>query len=144
MKLFCKNTAGGLVPMYDSDYEEKRKLKIGKVYQVEIRVARNYQFLKKYFALINCAWEYQSEQIQAAFHGNKEVFRKSLEVTAGFCERIFNCKLNSWVDVPKSVSFGAMSAEEFSDLYERVKDVLWAAFLKGITREEFEENLANF
>lgn len=144
MKIFCKNTAGGLVPLYDSDYEEKRRLKIGKVYQVEVKEARNPKFHRKYFALINCAWEYQNEQIQAAFRGNKEVFRKSLEVTAGFCERIFNLKLNSWVDVPKSISFGSMSAEEFNNLYERVKDVLWAAFLKGVTKEEFEENLSNF
>lgn len=144
MKLKLKNTASGLIPLYDEDFEEKRKLKIGKDYLAEVKLARNLKFHRKYFALINCAWEYQNEQIQAAFRGKKDIFRKSLEVTAGHCERIFNCKLNSWVDVPKSISFESMSEEEFSDLYERVKDVLWAAFLKGVTREEFEENLANF
>ena len=30
MEIYCRNTASGLVPLYDSDYDEKRKLKIGK------------------------------------------------------------------------------------------------------------------
>lgn len=144
MKLFVKNTASGLIPMYDADYEEKRKLKIGKVYSVEVKEARNYQFLKKYFALINCAWEYQNEKMRAFFHEDKDLFRKTLEVQAGWCEKVYNLGLRSWVEIPKSISFGAMKAEEFENLYERVKDVLWAVFLKGVTKEEFEENLMNF
>jgi hypothetical protein len=58
MKLFLQNTTHGLIPCYDADYDEKKKLKAGKVYKVEIKLARNYDFHKKYFALINCAWEY--------------------------------------------------------------------------------------
>lgn len=144
MRLFCKNTAGGLIPMYDSDYEEKRKLKVGKEYQVEIKEARNLKFHRKYFALINCAWEYQNEQIRAFFHESKEVFRKTVEVQAGWCEKVYNLSLRSWTEVPKSISFGSMSADEFNDLYERVKDVLWSVFLKNVSKEEFENNLINF
>ena len=29
MKIYCQVTAQGLVPMYDSDYDEKQRLKVG-------------------------------------------------------------------------------------------------------------------
>lgn len=40
------NTASGLRPCYDSDYDEKKKLKLGKIYKAKITLARNYDFLK--------------------------------------------------------------------------------------------------
>ena len=43
------NTASGLRPCYDSDYDEKKKLKLGKIYKAKITLARNYDNLKKYF-----------------------------------------------------------------------------------------------
>ena len=53
MKFQALNTATGLKPLYDEDYEEKRKLKLGTIYNVEVKEVRNYQFLKKYHALID-------------------------------------------------------------------------------------------
>ena len=43
MKLLLLNTTSGLKPMYDEDYEEKQKLKIGEVYQATIKTVRNYE-----------------------------------------------------------------------------------------------------
>jgi hypothetical protein len=57
----------GLVPINDVSYDEKKKLKIGQVYEVIIKLVRNYEFHKKYFALINCAWEYLPEHKQEFF-----------------------------------------------------------------------------
>ena len=37
MILLLKNTVEGLKPLYDDDYEEKRKLKIGEVYKADIK-----------------------------------------------------------------------------------------------------------
>ena len=58
MKLLLKNTASGLVPIYDDDFDEKKKLKIGQVYEVSIKLVRNYEFHKKYFALIRICIEF--------------------------------------------------------------------------------------
>lgn len=52
MKLYLLNTREGLKPMYDEDYDEKKKLKIGEVYEAEIRQPRNLRFHRKYFALL--------------------------------------------------------------------------------------------
>ena len=49
MKIYLLNTASGLRPMDDNDYEAKQKLKIGEVYKAEIKKVRNYNFHKKIF-----------------------------------------------------------------------------------------------
>lgn len=55
MKLQLLNTTRGLVPLYDEDFEEKKKLKLGTEYTAEIKVSRNSKFHRKYFALLNAA-----------------------------------------------------------------------------------------
>lgn len=144
MKLFCTNTSRGLIPNYDSDFDEKKKLKIGETYSVEIKKPRNIQFHRLYFALINCAWEYQNEGRQKFFKNNIEIFRKTVEIAAGHCEVVYSIKLSDWVEVPKSISFTSMDELEFKELYSRIKDVLFATFLTHISQKEFDENLVNF
>ena len=144
MKLLCKNEMFGLVPMFDEDYNQKRKLKFGEVYTCEIKKARNYQFHKLYFALINLAWEYQNEKTQTFFKNDITNFRKAVEISAGHCDTAFNIKLKCWTDIPKSIAFDKMDEFEFKVLYDRVKDVLFLVFLKDISQEEFERNLINF
>lgn len=144
MELFLKNTSSGLIPMTDFDYDQKRTLKIGDVYKCKITKARNYQFHKLYFSLIACSWEYLNEATQNHYKNNIEQYRKSVEVSAGHCDNVFNIKLKAWVDIPKSISFEKLDEIAFKELYERVKDVIFLVFLKHISQEEFERNLINF
>lgn len=143
MELLLMNTAQGLKPMYDEDYEEKKKLKIGQLYKAKVTVPRNIQFHRKYFAMISCAWDLLTER-QREFFGTKESFRKTLQVAAGHCERVFNLELRAWVEVPKSIAFDKMSGDEFEELYRDVREVLLTVFLKHITIEQFEETLINY
>lgn len=144
MKLFLLNTSQGLKPCYDKDYEEKKKLKIGETYVAEIKKARNIQFHRKYFSLINLAWEYQNEKVVDLYHGSIDHFRKSVEVCAGWCETIYSIPRKELIEIPKSISFDKMDEFEFRDLYDRVKDVLFKYFLKNVSEEEFMKNLVNF
>lgn len=143
MKIRLLNTARGLMPCYDDDFDEKKKLKIGAEYMAEIKLVRNPMFHRKFFALINCAWEYLPERQTKGFR-SKENFRNYLTVAAGFNDVFFSPKLREWVEIPKSIAFDKMDEAEFSELYERVKDVLFEVFLKNISIEEFEANLINF
>ena len=143
MKLIVVNTPRGLIPCGDDDYEEKKKLKIGQAYTVEVRVARNVDFHRKYFALIAYAWEYLNEKELATFK-TKDNFRKYLEISAGHCEVIFHPRLQEFVEIPKSISFGSMDNAEFSDLYQRVKDVVFSIIGNRVTQEEFERILIGF
>lgn len=144
MKINLLNTISGLKPLCDEDYEEKKKLKIGEVYEATIKRPRNLSFHRKYFALINCAWEYQGEKLTEHFRNNVELFRKTIEVAAGWCDKVYSIERREWIEVPKSIAFDKMDNSEFTELYERVKDVLFKYFLKGISVEEFEKNLIAF
>lgn len=144
MELNLLNTSSGLIPCDDADCEAKLKLKVGQIYKATIKLNRNYRLHCKYFALINCAWAFQNERQTAFFHESVEVFRKTVEIAAGHCERVYSIERKEWVDIPKSVAFDKMDEAEFRDLYERVKDVLFSYFLKGITEEEFVKALINF
>lgn len=137
------NTAQGLKPMYDEDFDEKKRLKIGQVYRAKVTVPRNLGLHRKYWSLINCAWDLLTER-QREFFGNKDSFRKTLQVAAGYCERVFHLGLREWVEVPKSIAFDKMKGDEFEALYKGVRDVLFKVFLKHITLEQFEDVLMNY
>lgn len=141
MKIDLVCTANGFIVASDEDYDKKRKLKIGKVYSVDIKQHRNYELHKKYFALINCAWEYLPEHKQEFFK-TSEVFRKTIEVVAGHCVKWYSPILNDFVDIPESISFEKMDNAAFQDLYSRVLDVIIATI--QVDKEEFERNLINF
>ena len=143
MKLLVVNTLRGLVPLGDDDYEEKKKLKLGQTYSVEIRVVRNVDFHRKYFALIAYAWEFLNELETARFK-SKDNFRKYLEMAAGHCDVIFHPRLQEFVEIPKSISFGKMDNTAFSELYERVKDVIFSIIGNRVSQDEFERLLIDF
>lgn len=143
MKLIVLNTPRGLVPLDDNDYDEKRKLRLGQTYSVEIKVPRNVDFHRKYFALISYAWEFLNEDEEKRFR-TKENFRKYLEIAAGHSETFYHPVLEDYVEMPKSISFGSMDNAEFSDLYERIKDVIFCLIGDRVTQEDFERLLLDF
>ena len=143
MKLLVINTPRGLVPLGDDDYEQKRKLKLGETYSVEVKVVRNVDFHRKYFALIAYAWEFLDERETEKFK-DKDNFRKYLEIAAGHCEVIFHPRLQEFVEIPKSIAFAKMDNTAFSGLYGRVKDVIFSIIGDRVTQEEFERLLNDF
>lgn len=143
MKLNLLCTSRGLIPCYDEDYDEKKKLKNGEQYVADIKLVRNVSFHRLFFALVNTSWEYLPERLVNHFK-NKENFRKYLIGAAGFTQPYFHPHLKEWLEIPKSISFESMDEAEFRDLYERVKDVVFLIIGKYVTREDFERNLANF
>lgn len=143
MKLRLLNTPLGLKPLYDEDLDEKKKLKLGEVYQADIRLVRNLAFHKKSFALLNLAWAYLPERTQNGFR-SIDGFRAYITVAAGYYEVYFNPRLKEFVEVPKSWAFDSMDNAEFTEFYDKVKDVIWGIIGKWVTPEEFERNLINF
>lgn len=143
MKLNCINTASGLVPIDDASYDEKKRLRVGETYECDVKLMRNYRFLKKAHALVNAAWALLGEAKQAAWR-SREGFRAYLTVTAGFYDVYFNPRLCQFVETPKSWSFDRMEENEFADLYERMKDVIYGILGDSVTPEQFERVLSNF
>ena len=143
MKLMMVNTPRGLVPYGDDDYEEKKKLKVGETYSVDVKVIRNLNFHRKYFALISYAWEFLNERETATFK-TKENFRKYLEISAGHCDVIFHPRLQEFVEIPKSISFSSMDNASFSELYIGVKDVIFSIIGSRTNEQELERFVFDF
>ena len=143
MKLQVICTANGLVPLGDDSYDEKRKLRVGQVYECDVKVVRSYPFLKKAFALLNAAWSLMTERQQAGWR-SREGFRNYLTVAAGHYDTYYNQRLQAFVEMPRSWSFDKMDEAEFSGLYERMKDVIFAVLGDRINEDIFNKVLANF
>lgn len=143
MKLNLLCTQQGLVPMYDEDYDLKKRLKIGQSYVADVKVARNVGFHRKYWALLNAAWSLLPERTSNGFR-SLEGFRSYVIVAAGFYELYFNPRLKEFVEVPRSISFEKMDEVEFSELYDRSKDVIWSIIGRYVSEDDFERCLINF
>ena len=143
MKLRLLNTTQGLIPLYDEDYDEKKRLKVGETYEAEIRLKRNVRLHNKFFSLLNIAWEYLPGETQDGFR-SKDGFRQYVTVAAGYYDTYFNPRLNEFVEVPKSIAFDNMDNAEFTQLYESVKAVIWRMIGNRVQMEEFEKVLSNF
>lgn len=145
MKLLVKVTSTGLKPLYDEDLEEKKKLKMGETYEVTVKRPRNVEFHRKYFALLNTAWAYQTEAVQkGCFSNSFDCFRHTILLNTGFCERIYSYSRQEYIDIPKSVSFGKMSESEFQDVYSRTLDFIIQNLLPNISEQEFKDNIEEF
>ena len=152
MKLFVRNTSHGLVPLYDDDYEEKKKLVIGKDYLAEIKLARNIQFHRKYFALLDAAWYLLTEKQRIFFGGalygekfGKEAFRKSVQITAGLFEPVYDGKERRWQKSVRSIAFNKMDEAEFEQTYQAVYDtVMGILSMNGTTEEQFKMMIDTF
>src|SRR3990167_8342248 len=117
MKIYCQNTATGLVPLYDSDYDGKRKLKIGEVYSCEIKKERNYEFHKKFFALIKLGHENTKLEMP------EDAYRAYVTMKAGFAD-VYDLPSGKKMALPKSISFSNMDGDEFQKLYNAVLTVI--------------------
>jgi len=116
-----KQLNGSFKVAYDSDYEKAKKLKVNTEYQCEVKRPRNYEFHKKYFALINMVFENQEKYI------NIDHLRKDLTIASGFYTKRFDINDNEILE-PDSISFGSMKQDVFDDLYSKTLDAIVTYF----------------
>jgi hypothetical protein len=134
MELYCRNTLTGLVPLYPSDQDEKRKLKLGADYKCEITNPRNLGFHKKFMALINVGCE--NSKLNMPF----DTYRRYMTIKAGFF-KAYQTDKGVYYE-PMSISFASMEQDEFEDVYSRVLDKIIADI--GVTSQDIELQLINF
>ena len=145
MKVSLLNTACGLIPCYDDDFDGKSRLKVGEYYTAEFKLIRNPKFHRKYFALIGVAWEYVPESQQESLYKNsKDKFRKTLQMAAGYSETIYSIETNSFVDVPLSIAYEQLDNLEFETLYSNVLNVLYNTVFKDVSEEYYKDKLQHF
>jgi len=101
MRIKCLCTARGLIPLYDEDFDNKKRLKVGETYDCDVKLNRNYELLQKAHTLVNAAWSIMNENDHARWR-SKDGFRDCLTVAAGFYDVYYNPRLQQFVEEPRS------------------------------------------
>lgn len=137
MDLFVTRKLDGLYPCDNEDYDKLRKLPMGKAIKVTANTHRNYQFHKKFFKLINTAWEICGEDMQSKF-ANVDNFRKSALIISGIVDNVYNPRTNEFLQQAKSLKFEKMDNVQFTEVYENVRETLFDLFFaEQCSKDEF-------
>jgi hypothetical protein len=133
MKTFLTKTEKGvLIEALPSDGVSK--LKIGETYEVEIKLARNYLFHKKFFALVKLG------SINTKLELPFDVYRKVMIMKAGYF-KAYNTGKGIYYEAD-SIAFDQMTEEKFQEVYSRVLDKIIEDI--GADKELFEKELSTF
>lgn len=128
MELILEKQPGGfLKAANDEDAERILKLPSGTGIRAKITKIRNYDFHRKFFAMLQVGFEAFEPAIKEhkGFPVQKhfERFRKDCIIAAGYYDVV--AKLDGKVRAEaKSMSFGSMDQAEFEKLYTAVCNVL--------------------
>ena len=143
--VMLKTPSGALVPGDSEATEALRKIKTGKALRMSATRMRNYEFHKKFFALVNFAYEHwePGDLPDARWDGVQpektfDRFRKDLIILAGFYDATFRIDGSTRIEA-KSISFASMSQDDFDRLYSATIDAVLKHILTHYEREELEE-----
>lgn len=141
-ELYLKKVNGALYPDDTESAELLFNMKQGHVIKAKISSPRNYEFHKKYFALLDHAYESWEPEIPEKYQGmniekNRETFRKNIQILAGYGDPVINLR-NEVKYESKSISFGKMEAEDFEKLYNSVLNMILKHVLTKYTKDDLE------
>ena len=143
MDILCRVTANGLVPMYDSDFDEKKRLREGETVMCTIRKPRNYEFHKKFFALVRIAFSNLPERLVRMLNvQSEEDMLDAYKLELGLYTLVWHGRRP--VVKLGSISFAAMDETEFQKFYNRCVDITLTTFLRGTSRQDLLEEVENF
>ncbi len=113
-------------------------------YKAVLTKPRNIQFHRKFFALVNIAFDaWQTDSIKhkgVIVKKNRDRFRRELTIHAGYYSAVFNINNELRLEA-KSISFSNMEEEEFSKLYSKVIDVILQKILTNYSKSDLEEQV---
>jgi len=130
-----KRPDGNLEPSLDDDRKKLGKIQPGECVLVEMKKVRDSLNHRRYFAMIRIAFENQE------VYSDEEIFRKSLEMEAGYFEEVElhwqgETIRRRW---PKSIAYEKLPEDEFTELRSRVGDVICKRL--DISESELQEEI---
>lgn len=143
MDIYCRVTDIGLIPMYDSDLDEKHRLRIGDNVLCTIKRPRNYEFHKKYFALLRLTVANLPHLIQQRMQiFTEEDLLDCLKIDLG----LFTTRWHGGRQIVKtgSISFAKMDNTEFEKFFSRSVDAILRIYLRGTDRQALIEEVENY
>lgn len=147
MEIQVIKMAGGMLrPANQVDADALAKIANGRLVFADMKQPRNPLFHRKFFALLNLAFEYwQPDQGIDTKTGlspekNFDRFRKDVLILAGFRKLVVNVKGETRYEA-ESISFASMDDTEFHSVYRSVFSVCWRLVLskvQGMTESEVD------
>lgn len=143
MDIYCRVTDIGLIPMYDSDLDEKHRLRIGDNVLCTIKRPRNYEFHKKYWALLRLTVANLPHLIQQQMQiFTEEDLLDCLKIDLG----LFTTRWHGGRQIVKtgSISFAKMDNTEFEKFFSRSVDAILRIYLRSTDRQALIEEVENY
>ena len=145
-EIFLRKLANGtLAGATEEDQEALKRFKIGVAVRCEVKQIRNYEFLKKWFALVNFAFDQWSEFEMPEYKGekvqpNRDKFRRDVTILCGYSHPVVNVRGEVRVEAD-SISFANMSEDTFESLYQKTIDVILQKILyrKGYSEKQLRD-----
>lgn len=139
---------GCLAAYGDESQAELGKVKTGTLMNVKATRVRNYQFLKKFMALINLAFDIWSETCDPIeYQGrpvlpNKTKFRHDVTILAGYYDACVNLRGEVRLEA-KSISFARMDESEFESCFSAVLNVVLSKVLNSskLTEKDLRDHV---
>lgn len=144
MDIFCKVTPHGLVPMYDSDFDLKKRLKIGSVVKCKVSNPRNYEHHKKFFALVRLTFDNLPSNLAESWkiHNEEDMLRR-FKRDLGYFTSTYNERGEREIEY-QSISFAAMEQYEFERFYNQCIDLVLSKYIKGLDKQDLITEIENF
>lgn len=143
--VFARGIGDVFVPIDGNAKKLISKTKFGEGISVEAVKIRNYKFHKKFFAMLNLAFQYwepdSKEFLGLEIEKDFNFFRKQIIILSGHFRQVFNLD-GTFALEAKSISFANMDDIEFESLYKSVFNVVWKMILryKGFENESDAES----
>lgn len=139
--MLMRGPGGSLFPVDEQSKATVGKWRLGEGVRAKVSRARNLQFHRKFFALLNLAFE-TWEPAPTDWRGqpaakNFERFRKDLMALAGYAEPVVNLRGEVRMEA-KSIAFANMDEDEFALVYGKVADVILQRVLTTYTRADLD------
>ncbi|HHS83691.1 MAG TPA: DUF1367 family protein [Gammaproteobacteria bacterium] len=135
-------TPDGFRPNSLEDAELIKRWKIGDVARLNLTKPRNYENHKRYFALLDIAFDHWEPEITEhkgfPVEKNRERFRKDIAIAAGYYTHNVNAITGDLRLDAKSIAFGKMDEIEFNKLFSKTIDVVLKYILTNYTRDDID------
>lgn len=150
MELCVRKTPAGLAPVRDQDLEWYESAGNDEHYLGNLKKLRNPRFFRKWWAMVNFAFEHWEPKGVETKYGtpekNLDRFRKDLTILAGYYDVTYKID-GTPVLTAQSISWGNMDEEEFHKFYRATFNAISKHIFSHYTPEqlrEVEQALFNF
>ena len=133
--LYFRRTLTGLSPADESSAAVLRKVPVGDVVTCEIKRPRNGREHRLYWVMCT-AVAINHEQLHDA-----ESVHQVLKMLCGLTDKIALKSTGEIVQIPRSISFGKMSADKWDAYFERARQAVCEHLLPGIAMRELQDEI---